>query len=111
MQKVLDGITVIEQGTFITGPAAGMLLADLGAKVIKVEQPQTGDPFRAFKGELYSRTTKPTTVTNTASRSTQKMKMTSRYLMNSSNPRMYTFKTFVQVRPIGWGLVGIDLRS
>ncbi len=54
MQKVLDGITVIEQGTFITGPAAGMLLADLGAKVIKVEQPQTGDPFRAFKGELYS---------------------------------------------------------
>lgn len=54
MQRVLDGITVIEQGTFITGPAAGMLLADLGAKVIKVEQPGSGDPFRAFKGELYS---------------------------------------------------------
>jgi crotonobetainyl-CoA:carnitine CoA-transferase CaiB-like acyl-CoA transferase len=31
-----------------------MLLADLGATVIKVEQPQTGDPFRAFKGGLYS---------------------------------------------------------
>lgn len=54
MAKVLDGITVIEQGTFITGPAAGMLLADLGADVIKVEQPGTGDPFRAFKGGLYS---------------------------------------------------------
>lgn len=54
MAKVLDGITVIEQGTFITGPAAGMLLADLGANVIKVEQPETGDPFRAFKGGLYS---------------------------------------------------------
>lgn len=54
MSKVLDGITVIEQGTFITGPAAGMLLADLGANVIKVEQPGTGDPFRAFKGGLYS---------------------------------------------------------
>lgn len=54
MSKVLDGITVIEQGTFITGPAAGMLLADLGADVIKVEQPGTGDPFRAFKGGLYS---------------------------------------------------------
>jgi crotonobetainyl-CoA:carnitine CoA-transferase CaiB-like acyl-CoA transferase len=52
--KVLDGITVLEQGTFITGPAAGMLLADLGANVIKIEQPGTGDPFRAFKGGLYS---------------------------------------------------------
>ncbi len=54
MTKPLDGITVLEQGTFITGPAAGMMLADLGAKVIKVEQPGTGDPFRAFRGGLYS---------------------------------------------------------
>lgn len=54
MANVLEGITVIEQGTFITGPAAGMLLADLGANVIKVEMPGTGDPFRAFKGGLYS---------------------------------------------------------
>jgi crotonobetainyl-CoA:carnitine CoA-transferase CaiB-like acyl-CoA transferase len=54
MKKVLEGIRVLEQGTFITGPAAGMLLADLGADVIKIEQPKTGDPFRAFKGGLYS---------------------------------------------------------
>jgi len=54
MHKVLSGIKVLEQGTFITGPAAGMLLADLGAEVIKIEQPGTGDPFRAFKGGLYS---------------------------------------------------------
>lgn len=54
MSKVLEGITVLEQGTFITGPAAGMLLADLGARVIKIEQPETGDPFRAFRGGLYS---------------------------------------------------------
>ncbi len=31
-----------------------MLLADLGARVIKVEQTGQGDPFRSFKGELYS---------------------------------------------------------
>jgi len=54
MPKVLQGLRVLEQGTFITGPAAGMLLGDLGADVIKIEQPDTGDPFRAFNGGLYS---------------------------------------------------------
>lgn len=54
MIKVLQGVRVVEQGTFITGPAAAMLLGDLGADVIKVEQPKVGDPFRAFKSGLYS---------------------------------------------------------
>ncbi|MBX3603312.1 MAG: CoA transferase [Rubrivivax sp.] len=53
MAKVLAGVRVVEHGTFITGPAAAMLLADLGADVVKVEQP-AGDPFRAFRGGLYS---------------------------------------------------------
>jgi crotonobetainyl-CoA:carnitine CoA-transferase CaiB-like acyl-CoA transferase len=54
MAKPLSNITILEMGTFITGPAAGMLLADLGATVIKIEQPKVGDPFRAFRGALYS---------------------------------------------------------
>jgi crotonobetainyl-CoA:carnitine CoA-transferase CaiB-like acyl-CoA transferase len=54
MAKVLAGVRVLEMGTFITGPAAAMLLADLGAEVIKIEHPEGGDPFRAFKGGLYS---------------------------------------------------------
>jgi crotonobetainyl-CoA:carnitine CoA-transferase CaiB-like acyl-CoA transferase len=54
MTGVLSDVRVLEQGTFITGPACGMLLGDLGADVIKIEQPRTGDPFRAFKGGLYS---------------------------------------------------------
>ncbi len=54
MAKVLSGVKVVEMGTFITGPAAAMHLGDLGADVIKVEKPETGDPFRAFKGGLYS---------------------------------------------------------
>lgn len=52
--RPLSNVTVLEMGTFITGPAAGMLLADLGAEVIKIEQPGLGDPFRSFKGGLYS---------------------------------------------------------
>jgi crotonobetainyl-CoA:carnitine CoA-transferase CaiB-like acyl-CoA transferase len=54
MAQVLKDVRVVEHGTFITGPAASMLLADLGADVVKVELPETGDPFRAFKGGLYS---------------------------------------------------------
>jgi crotonobetainyl-CoA:carnitine CoA-transferase CaiB-like acyl-CoA transferase len=54
MGKVLGGLRVIEQGAFITGPAAAMLLGDLGADVVKVEHPENGDPYRAFKGGLYS---------------------------------------------------------
>src|SRR5262245_59186563 len=54
MAKVLAGVRVVEMGTFMPGPAAGMHLGDLGADVIKVERPETGDPFRSFKGGLYS---------------------------------------------------------
>jgi crotonobetainyl-CoA:carnitine CoA-transferase CaiB-like acyl-CoA transferase len=52
--EVLKGIRVIELGTMITAPLASMMLADLGADVIKVERPDGGDPFRSFRGGLYS---------------------------------------------------------
>ena len=54
MTKILSHVRVVEMGTFITGPATSMHLGDLGADVIKVERPGAGDPFRAFKGGLYS---------------------------------------------------------
>ena len=43
----LDGVVVVEFGNLIAAPYAGMLLADLGARVIKVE-PKTGDLGRQF---------------------------------------------------------------
>jgi crotonobetainyl-CoA:carnitine CoA-transferase CaiB-like acyl-CoA transferase len=45
----LDGIHVLDLSTGIAGPLAGMLLADFGADVVKVEPP-AGDPARALPG-------------------------------------------------------------
>lgn len=54
MRGSLHGIRVVELSTMITAPFAGMLLADMGADVIKVENPDGGDPFRQYGGGEYS---------------------------------------------------------
>jgi formyl-CoA transferase len=52
----LDGIRIVEFANYVSGPYAGMLLADLGAEVIKVETPGKGDPFRSWGRVAYSPT-------------------------------------------------------
>src|SRR5258708_20381715 len=53
MQPPLAGMRIVEQGTFITGPCAAMMLADLGADGTKHESPD-GAPYRSYRGSQYS---------------------------------------------------------
>jgi crotonobetainyl-CoA:carnitine CoA-transferase CaiB-like acyl-CoA transferase len=46
--RPLSGITVIEIGHSVAAPYAGMILGELGAEVIKVENPKGGDPCRGW---------------------------------------------------------------
>jgi crotonobetainyl-CoA:carnitine CoA-transferase CaiB-like acyl-CoA transferase len=45
---LLDGVRVIDLTTSIAGPSATMLLADMGAEVVKIERPKGGDDARAW---------------------------------------------------------------
>jgi crotonobetainyl-CoA:carnitine CoA-transferase CaiB-like acyl-CoA transferase len=47
MKKLpLQGLTVLEFSQYLSGPSAGLRLADLGARVIKIERPKSGDACR-----------------------------------------------------------------
>ena len=49
--RALDGILVLDVGSFLAGPSAATVMSDFGAEVIKVETPDGGDPNRRL-GEL-----------------------------------------------------------
>ena len=44
--RPLEGLLVLDFSIFLSGPSAGLRLADLGARVIKVERPDGGDLCR-----------------------------------------------------------------
>lgn len=44
----LDGIRVVEMGQLIAGPFCGQLLGDMGAEIVKIEAPESGDPMRQW---------------------------------------------------------------
>lgn len=55
MTRPLQGITVLDFSQYLAGPSAALRLADLGARVIKVENPKTGDNSRrlSLKNMVY----------------------------------------------------------
>jgi crotonobetainyl-CoA:carnitine CoA-transferase CaiB-like acyl-CoA transferase len=46
--RLLDGVRVLDLSRMLAGPYGSMLLADMGAEVIKIEEPDAGDPMRAM---------------------------------------------------------------
>jgi len=56
MSGALSAIKIIEIASYVTGPFASQMLADMGAEVIKIEQPERGDPFRGWGERNYSAT-------------------------------------------------------
>lgn len=46
MTKVMEGVRVVEVAEYAMGPAAGVVLADWGADVVKIEHPERGDALR-----------------------------------------------------------------
>jgi formyl-CoA transferase len=49
MNGPLDGVRVIELSRYIAAPFAGKTLGELGAEVIKIEEPERGDPMRYWQ--------------------------------------------------------------
>ncbi|MCA1454216.1 CoA transferase [Bradyrhizobium sp. BRP22] len=56
IDKPLKGITVVELGHSVAAPYAGLILADLGARVIKVENPKSGDYARGWGPPFWNET-------------------------------------------------------
>jgi len=50
--KPLDGLVILDLSRVLACPLASMILAELGARVIKVEQPGSGDETRSFEPQL-----------------------------------------------------------
>src|SRR5688572_22788315 len=50
--KPLDGLVILDLSRVLACPFASMILAELGARVIKVEQPGSGDETRIFEPQL-----------------------------------------------------------
>jgi crotonobetainyl-CoA:carnitine CoA-transferase CaiB-like acyl-CoA transferase len=112
MPGPLDGVKVVELGVWVAGPAAGGILADWGADVVKIEPP-AGDPARTFGRMLgvEDGSNPPFEMDNRGKRSvvldvtTERDQEIARALLDDAD----VFLT--NVRPAGLARVGLDFDS
>lgn len=50
--RPLENINVVDFSTLLPGPLAGLMLAEAGAQVIKIERPSTGDEMRSYEPKI-----------------------------------------------------------
>ena len=112
MAGPLEGVSVVELGVWVAGPAAGGILADWGADVVKIEPPD-GDPARMFGRMLgiEDGSSPPFEMDNRGKRSivldvaTEDGRATARELLGGAD----VFLT--NVRPAALTRVGLDFES
>lgn len=112
MPGPLDGIKIVELGVWVAGPAAGGILADWGADVVKIEPPE-GDPARMFGRMLgvEDGSSPPFEMDNRGKRSivldvtTDEGRATARELLSGAD----VFLT--NVRPAALARVGLDFQA
>ena len=112
MAGPLEGVRVVELGVWVAGPAAGGILADWGADVVKIEPPD-GDPARMFGRMLgvEDGSSPPFEMDNRGKRSivldvtTEDGRQTARELLSGAD----VFLT--NVRPAALTRVGLDFES
>lgn len=104
MVGALAGVRVLDLSRLVAGGAFGMILADFGADVVKVEQPGRGDPLRTWRAEgesywwrVYGRNKRSVTLNLDAAEG--------RDLLRQLVPRFdILVESFVPGKLEGWGI-------
>jgi crotonobetainyl-CoA:carnitine CoA-transferase CaiB-like acyl-CoA transferase len=115
MQHALEGISVLDLSRALAGPFAAMTLGDVGAEVLKIEEPGRGDPTRDFppfwggNGEsCYYLSTNRNKRSLTLNLETEEGRGIVRRLVERADVLIESFRTGMMER---WGLGWEDLRA
>ena len=102
--RPLDGVTVVALEHVIAGPFCTRQLADLGARIIKIERPGVGDPARAYDERVRAcrRISSGPTAPRKASRSISSAKRRARSCISCWRMQMSWCRTLRPARLPAW---------